>query len=89
MTLIFSIVIRILTALYTINKEKVKITDWFKCDKLHLNINKSDAMLFHPYQITINTYNNMIKINDKSSIFPPLQNFWASMLRKFSYGMCT
>ena len=41
-----------------------KITDRSKSNKLHLNIDKSNAILFQSYQKTINTYNNMIKIND-------------------------
>ena len=42
-----------------------KITDWFKSNKLHHNINKSIAILFYTYHETTITCNDMIRINDK------------------------
>ena len=57
------------SAVLFINKEMPKTTDWFNFNKLHLDINKSNAILFHPYQKTISTCNNMIRINDKTVHF--------------------
>ena len=57
------------SAIYTINKEMPKIADWFKSNTLSLNANKSNAILFHPCQKTTNTYNDMLRINDKTVHF--------------------
>ena len=36
-------------AIYTINKEMPIITDWLKSNKLHLDINRSSAIIFLPH----------------------------------------
>ena len=56
----------------TINMEMPKIMEWFKSNKLHLNVNKSVAMLFHTRQKRVNIDDISIVIDGKtvSVLFP-------------------
>ena len=40
-----------------------KIIEWFKSNKLHININKTVAMLFHNRQKRVNIDENLIEID--------------------------
>ena len=47
----------------TINMEMPKIIEWLKSNKLHINVNKSVAMLFHTRQKRVNIDENSIVID--------------------------
>ena len=47
----------------TINMEMPKIIEWFKSNKLHINANKTVAMLFHTRQKRVNNDENLIVID--------------------------
>ena len=47
----------------TINMEMTKIIEWFKSNKLHINVNKTVTMLFHTRQKRVNIYENSIVID--------------------------
>ena len=53
----------------TINMEMPKIMEWFKSNKLHLNVNKSVAMLFHTRQKRVNIDDISIVIDGKTIPF--------------------
>ena len=46
----------------TINMEMQKIMEWFKSNKLHINVNKTVAMLLHTRQKRVNIDENLIVI---------------------------
>ena len=50
------------SAMYTINKEMPIITDWFKSNKLHLDVNNQLLCFFTYPKKMITTYNNIIKL---------------------------
>ena len=52
----------------TINMEMPKIIEWFKSNKLHINVNKTVAILFHTRQKRVNIDENSIVFNN--NIFP-------------------
>ena len=47
----------------TINMEMPKIIKWLKSNKLHINVNKTVAMLFHTRQKRVNIDENLIVID--------------------------
>ena len=49
--------------------EMPKIIEWFKSNKLHININKTVAMLFHSRQKRVNIYENTIVIDGNAIPF--------------------
>ena len=49
----------------TINMEMPKIMEWLKSNKLHINVNKTVAMLFHTRQKRVNIDENSIVIDGK------------------------
>ena len=49
----------------TINMKMPKIMEWFKPNKLHINVNKTVAMLFHTRQKRVNIDENSIVIDGK------------------------
>ena len=49
--------------LKTINMEMPKIMEWLKSNKLHINVNKTAAMLFHTRQKRVNIDENLIPID--------------------------
>ena len=51
------------------NKEIPKVTEWFNSNKLHINTNKTVAMLFHTRQRTLTINECLIKINDDTIPF--------------------
>ena len=51
------------------NKEIPKVTEWFNSNKLHINTNKTVAMLFHTRQRTLTINERTIKINDDTIPF--------------------
>ena len=51
------------TIIKTINMKMTKIIQWFKYNKLHINVNKSVAMLFHTRQKRVNIVENSIVID--------------------------
>ena len=53
----------------TINMEMPKIMEWFESNKLHLNVNKSVAMLFHTRQKRVNIDDISIVIDGKTIPF--------------------
>ena len=53
----------------TMNKEIPKVTEWFNSNKLHINTNKTVAMLFHTRQTTLTINESLIKINDDTIPF--------------------
>jgi len=66
------------TLAYAINCELNNINDWFRVNKLSLNINKTKAMLFHHPNKQINTIN--IKINDVEIEFVEQFNYLGIIL---------
>ena len=52
------------TTIKTINMEMPKIIQWLKSNKLHININKTVAILFHIRQKRVNIDENLIVIDD-------------------------
>jgi len=61
-----------------INKELNDINDWFKANKLSLNIDKTKAMIFHTHQRKVNSLN--IKINNVAIEFVNSFNYLGIML---------
>ena len=59
----------------TINKEIPKVTEWINSNKLHINTQKTVAMLFHTRQRTLTINESLIKVNDDTIPFPHTQNF--------------
>ena len=53
----------------TINMEMPKIMEWFKSNKLHINVNKTVAMLFHTRQKRVNIDENSIAIDGNINPF--------------------
>ena len=51
----------------TINIEMPKIIEWLKSNKLHINVDKTVAMLFQTRQKHVNIYENSI-VNDGNII---------------------
>ena len=51
------------TIIKTINMEMTKIVEWFKSNKLHINIGKTIGMLFHTRQKRVNIDTNLIVID--------------------------
>ena len=47
----------------TINMEMPKLMEWIKSNKLHINVDKTVAMLFHTRQKRVNIYENSIVID--------------------------
>ena len=56
----------------TINMEMPKIMEWLKSNKLHINVNKTVAMLFHTRQKCVNIDENSIVID--GNIIPSTTN---------------
>ena len=59
----------------TLNSEMPKVITWFKSNKLHLNANKSVAILFHTHQNRINTSGFHIVIDNKNIPFSESTKF--------------
>jgi hypothetical protein len=60
-------IVKNLKSLETIvNKELIKLNDWLISNKLSLNIKKSNLVIFHTYQKTLNYIPNL-KISDHNS----------------------
>ena len=53
----------------TMNKEIPKVTEWFNSNKLHIDTNKTVAMLFHMRQRTLTINESLIKINGEKIPF--------------------
>ena len=51
------------TILKTINMEMSKIIEWFKSNKLQVNLSKTFDMLFHTRHKRVNIYENSIVID--------------------------
>ena len=49
--------------------EMPKIIEWLKSNKLHINVNKTDATLFQPRQKRVNIDENSIVIDDNIILF--------------------
>ena len=73
----------------TINIEMPKIIEWPKSNKLHINVNKTVAMLFHTRQKSVNINENSIVIDGNIIPLPLTQCFWASTLIKILPGRLT
>ena len=71
----------------TINMEMPKIIEWPKFNKLHINVNKTVAMLFHTRQKCVNIDDNSIVID--GNIIPLPQSFWALTLIIILHGKLT
>ena len=52
-------------------------TVWFQSNKLHINTNKTIAMLFHTRQRCDNIDENSIVIDGNTIFLPLTQSFWA------------
>ena len=51
------------------NKEIPKVIEWLSFNKLHINTNKTVAMLFHTRQRTLTINEYLIKIKDDTIPF--------------------
>ena len=60
--------------------EMPKIIEWFKSNKLRINVNKTVAMLFHTRQKRVNVDENLIVIDGKIIPFTTNTKFWALTL---------
>ena len=49
--------------------EMPKIMQWFKCYRLHINTNKTVAILLHTRRNSVNIYENLIVVEGNTIAF--------------------